>query len=97
MKMEGRDTDAPKTGRTPQNDRGIHRPHAECQRFRGVGCWDDQGPREVCSRLYHLCREWLKPERHTKAQILDLFLAVLPGDGELGQRLWPETSAEAVK
>uniref|UniRef100_A0A670ZBG9 Uncharacterized protein n=1 Tax=Pseudonaja textilis TaxID=8673 RepID=A0A670ZBG9_PSETE len=53
--------------------------------FREFRYRDVEGPREACSRLWYLCHRWLKPERHTKEQILELvileqFLDILPSD-----------------
>lgn len=72
------------------------------QHFRKLCYQDAPGPREALTRLWDLCHQWLRPECHTKEQILDLlvleqFLSILPWD----LRMWvqahhPETGEEAV-
>ncbi|XP_037364554.1 zinc finger and SCAN domain-containing protein 30 [Talpa occidentalis] len=72
------------------------------QRFRQFGYSDSAGPREALGRLRELCCRWLRPEVHTKEQILELlvleqFLAILPEELQawlLEHR--PENGEEAV-
>nr|XP_044997161.1 zinc finger and SCAN domain-containing protein 16-like isoform X2 [Jaculus jaculus]XP_044997184.1 zinc finger and SCAN domain-containing protein 16-like isoform X2 [Jaculus jaculus] len=53
------------------------------QNFRKLSYEDAPGPREVFIQLWEHCCGWLKPQCHTKEQILDLlvleqFLSILP-------------------
>lgn len=55
------------------------------QHFRSFHYHEAAGPREAVGQLQELCRQWLRPEIHSKEQILELlvleqFLTILPKD-----------------
>ncbi|XP_007954689.1 zinc finger protein with KRAB and SCAN domains 4 [Orycteropus afer afer] len=77
-------------------------PERSRQRFRGFRYPEAAGPREALSRLQELCRQWLRPEVHSKEQILELlvleqFLTILPGALQSWVReQHPESGEEVV-
>ncbi|KAG8523798.1 Zinc finger protein with KRAB and SCAN domains 5, partial [Galemys pyrenaicus] len=72
------------------------------QRFKHFQYHEASGPREALSQLRVLCCEWLRPELHTKEEILELlvleqFLTILPEEFQTWVREHhPESGEEAV-
>nr|XP_056715198.1 zinc finger protein 232-like [Euleptes europaea] len=72
------------------------------QHFRRYCYQEADGPRGAHSRLQELCCRWLKVERHTKEQILELlileqFLTILPSEIQSWVReSGPDTCSQAV-
>ncbi|XP_032743137.1 zinc finger protein with KRAB and SCAN domains 5 isoform X1 [Rattus rattus] len=83
---------------------GYNRPVLETfyQRFKRFQYHEATGPRDALSQLRVLCCEWLRPELHTKEQILELlvleqFLTILPEEFQAWVREHhPESGEEAV-
>ncbi|XP_047591129.1 SCAN domain-containing protein 3 isoform X1 [Lutra lutra] len=71
-------------------------------RFRQFCYQETPGPREALSRLRELCRQWLRPEMHSKEQIVELlvleqFLTILPEELQAWVReQQPESGEQAV-
>ncbi|XP_066471571.1 zinc finger protein 397-like [Tiliqua scincoides] len=72
------------------------------QHFRQFCCSELEDPRRMYIQVQELCCQWLKPERHTKEQILELlvleqFLSSLPVDVQSWiQAGGPNSCAQAV-
>ncbi|XP_042306381.1 zinc finger protein with KRAB and SCAN domains 7-like isoform X2 [Sceloporus undulatus] len=72
------------------------------QHFRQFCCQEVQDPRRIHSQVQELCHRWLKPDRRSKEQILELlvleqFLASLPPDLQNWIRaVGPDTCSQAV-
>ncbi|DAA13362.1 TPA: zinc finger protein 75D-like [Bos taurus] len=81
---------------------GSLHPDSARQHFRRFCYHDTPGPYEAVSQLQELCSQWLRPEIHSKEQILELlvleqFLDVLPSHIQNWvQKYHPQNVKEAV-
>nr|XP_023489074.1 zinc finger protein 75D-like isoform X2 [Equus caballus] len=77
-------------------------PESARQHFRSFYYHEAPGPLEAVSQLQELCHQWLRPEIHSKEQILELlvleqFLTILPRDTQdWVQKYHPQSIKEAV-
>ncbi|KAF6271893.1 zinc finger and SCAN domain containing 10 [Rhinolophus ferrumequinum] len=78
VKLEEEEEEAPGLSRRPQIRL---RPEVAHQLFRCFQYQEDMGPRASLSRLRELCSHWLRPELHTKKQILELLPTRAPSCG----------------
>ncbi|XP_049554954.1 zinc finger protein 75A isoform X7 [Orcinus orca] len=84
------ETKGPVTGSSSQHKKYAPQtdspsPERSHQHFRSFLYHEAAGPREAVDQLLELCRQWLRPEIHSKEQILELvvleqFLSILPRD-----------------
>uniref|UniRef100_A0A8C6A5M2 Zinc finger and SCAN domain-containing protein 12 n=1 Tax=Marmota marmota marmota TaxID=9994 RepID=A0A8C6A5M2_MARMA len=89
---------------TSRQDESLQKNNREVfrQYFRQFCYQETSGPREALSRLRELCHQWLRPETHTKEQILELlvleqFLTILPEELQAWlQEQHPENGEEVV-
>ncbi|XP_061033841.1 zinc finger protein 75D isoform X1 [Eubalaena glacialis] len=77
-------------------------PESARQHFRSFYYREAPGPLEAVSQLQELCHQWLRPEIHSKEQILELlvleqFLTILPRDIQNWVQMYhPQSIREAV-
>ncbi|XP_025708286.1 zinc finger protein 75D isoform X6 [Callorhinus ursinus] len=77
-------------------------PESARQHFRSFYYHEAPGPLEAVSQLQELCHQWLRPEIHSKEQILELlvleqFLTILPRETQNWvQKYRPQSIREAV-
>lgn len=77
-------------------------PEAARLRFRCFRYEEAIGPQEALAQLRELCHQWLRPEVHSKEQILELlvleqFLGALPSEIQACvQEQWPGSPEEAA-
>ncbi|MBZ3891930.1 Zinc finger protein 496 [Sciurus carolinensis] len=89
-------------GENPGPQGELPSPESSRRLFRRFRYQEAAGPREALRRLWDLCRGWLRLERHTKEQILELlvleqFLAILPREVQSWVRAQePESGEQAV-